>query len=69
MARPAPPLLDRAAYTVAEFCAAHRISRSTFYNLRKRGLGPVEARIGARVLISMEAASRWRRARERASAA
>jgi hypothetical protein len=29
------PLLERAAYTIREFCDAHRISKSTYYNLRK----------------------------------
>jgi hypothetical protein len=65
----APPLLERAAYTIREFCDAHRISRSTYYNLRKQGLGPDEARVRDRVIITMEAAARWRRARERATAA
>ena len=48
---------------------AHRISRSTYYNLRKQGLGPDEARVLDRVIITMEAAARWRKARERATAA
>jgi hypothetical protein len=65
----APPLLERAAYTIREFCDAHRISKSTYYNLRKQGLGPDEARVRDRVIITMEAAARWRRARERATAA
>jgi hypothetical protein len=65
----ASPLLERAAYTIREFCDAHRISKSTYYNLRKQGLGPDEARVRDRVIITMEAAARWRRARERATAA
>ena len=69
----APPLLERAAYTIREFCEAHRISKSTYYNLRKQGLGPdqcrgAELRPGGRVIITMEAAARWRRARERPTA-
>jgi hypothetical protein len=63
----APPLLERAAYTIREFCDAHRISKSTFYNLRKQGLSPEEAHVRDRVIITMEAAARWRRARERAT--
>jgi hypothetical protein len=63
------PLLERAAYTIREFCDAHRISKSTYYNLRKQGLGPDEARVRDRVIITMEAAARWRKARERATAA
>ena len=61
----APPLLERAAYTIREFCDAHRISKSPYYNLRKQGLGPDEARVLDRVIITMEAAARWRKARER----
>ena len=64
----APPLLERAAYTIREFCDAHRISKSTYYNLRKQDLGPDEARVRDRVIITMEAAARWRKARERATA-
>ncbi len=65
----APPSLDRAAYTIPEFCAAHRFSRSHYYNLKGRGLGPDEIRLGDRVLITVEAAIRWRKAREKATAA
>jgi len=61
--------LERAAYTIREFCDAHRISKSTYYNLRKQDLGPDEARVRDRVIITMEAAARWRKARERATAA
>jgi len=46
---------------------AHRISRSTYYNLRKQGLGPDEARVLDRVIITMEAAARWRKSRETAT--
>ena len=66
---PRPPLLERAAYTIAEFCAAHRFSRSHYYNLKRRGLGPDETRLGDRVLITVEAAIRWRRQREKAARA
>ena len=44
----APPLLERAAYTIREFCDAHRFSRSHYYNLKRRGLGPDETRLGDR---------------------
>jgi hypothetical protein len=49
------------AYNVKEFCKAHGISRSQFYVLRKKGLGPDEMRLLGRVLISRESASRWRK--------
>jgi hypothetical protein len=50
-----------AAYTIAEFCAAHRISRSQLYELWHAGKGPRVKRVGARVLITIEAAADWRR--------
>jgi hypothetical protein len=59
----------RAAYTVGEFCSAFRISRSKLYQLWELGIGPRVMRIGAKILISIEAASDWRREREAESAA
>ncbi|WP_192177681.1 hypothetical protein [Mesorhizobium amorphae] len=56
--------MDTAAYTIPEFCFAHRISRATFYNLMKAGLGPRTMQVGGRVLISKEAGGDWRKARE-----
>ena len=56
----------RAAYTISEFCRAHRISQSKYYALKNLGLGPVEMQVGRRRLISCEAAEAWRRAREAA---
>jgi hypothetical protein len=53
----------REAFSVAEFCTAHRISRASYYNQRKRGEGPDELHVGSRVLITLEAAHRWRRRR------
>lgn len=52
------------AYSIAEFCARNRISRTTYYTLKNEGKAPVEMKIGTRVLISVEAAAAWRRARE-----
>ena len=57
------------AYSVEEFCARHRISAQLFYKLKPLGLMPVTFNVGARVLISREAAAAWRRARELASRA
>jgi hypothetical protein len=51
-------------FTVAEFCSAHRISRSTLYNLWTAGTGPTVLRVGTKILISTEAAADWRRSRE-----
>jgi hypothetical protein len=58
----------RAAFTIAEFCEAHRISRATYYNLKAAGQGPIEMAVGARRIISDESAEDWRRQREAAAA-
>jgi hypothetical protein len=55
------------AYSIAEFCRQHSISTSMYFKLRAQGLGPTTMRVGSRVLISVEAAYRWRRGRERAT--
>jgi predicted DNA-binding transcriptional regulator AlpA len=52
------------AYSVREFCCLHGIGRSTFYALLAAGLGPRTFKVGARTLISAEAAEEWRRTRE-----
>jgi hypothetical protein len=57
-----------AAYPIPKFCNAHGISEAFYYKLREDGLGPDEIRLGNKVLISQEAAARWRAERERASA-
>jgi hypothetical protein len=51
-------------YTVAEFCSAHRISRSKLYQLWQAGEGPRVIVVGTRKLISTEAAAAWRATRE-----
>jgi hypothetical protein len=53
-----------AAYTIREFCEAHRISETMFFKLRNAGLGPREMRVLRKVIISIEAAAEWRRERE-----
>ncbi|AZO12525.1 MULTISPECIES: helix-turn-helix domain-containing protein [unclassified Mesorhizobium] len=57
------------AYSIPEFCAAHRISRATFYNLINAGTAPRTMKVGGRVLISKEAAADWRKACETSEAA
>ncbi len=52
------------ALSVAQFCAAHNLSRATFYNLLKIGQGPAIMKVGKRTLVSVEAAQRWRSAME-----
>ena len=54
----------RACFTLAEFCESHRISRSKFYQLVEQQIGPDLMRIGNKVLITAEAAARWRAERE-----
>jgi predicted DNA-binding transcriptional regulator AlpA len=56
------------AYSIEEFCKSHRISRGTFYNLLKAGHAPTIMKVGARTLVSAEAAAEWRRKMEAASA-
>ena len=58
-----------AAFTIAEFCRAHRISQSMYFKMRNLGLGPREMAVGSRRLISAEAARAWRKTRERAATA
>jgi hypothetical protein len=68
-APPAPrkkrDLLDvpQHAFTIQEFCDAHRISRSQFYELEKKGLAPVVTNLGGKLVIMAEAATAWRRKR------
>lgn len=54
------------AYTIAEFCAAHRISRAQYYVLKSKGRAPREMRSepNSGVRISREAAADWRRSLE-----
>jgi hypothetical protein len=54
--------LPRVAYSIPEFCKAHRISQAFFYELKRAGLGPREMVLGRRRIISCEAAADWRRA-------
>lgn len=53
-----------AAFSVREFCAAHRISRALFYLLQRRKTGPRVMRVGRRTLITAEAAAKWRQQME-----
>jgi hypothetical protein len=60
---------DLDAYSIEEFCRRHGISPQLFYKLKPQGLMPPTFRLGARVLISKEAAAAWRREREAATQA
>jgi hypothetical protein len=65
MPRGPPP--SRAAFTIREFCDAHRISPAKYFEMKREGWGPVEMEVGRRRLISYEAAGVWRRERETAT--
>jgi hypothetical protein len=62
-----PPRMAVAAYTIPEFCEAHRISRTHFYELQRRGLGPDVAELLGKKIITHESAGKWRRQRTAAS--
>jgi hypothetical protein len=66
-----PPIVElpRAAYTIAEFCEAHRMSQSFYFKIRGLGLGPRECRTLNKITISGESAADWRRANETAETA
>jgi predicted DNA-binding transcriptional regulator AlpA len=57
----------RHAYSVAEFCQAYGLSAPMFYKLRAKGQAPDVMKVGARTLISVEAADKWRKKLERAA--
>ena len=59
---------ERKTFTVVQFCNDHNISRSMFYELLADGRGPAVMKVGARTLISIEAAAAWRRRMESAAA-
>jgi hypothetical protein len=59
-----PPTL---AFTIQEFCDAHRISRSQYYALKQMRLGPVETDVAGKIIITIESAAAWRRKRTSAS--
>lgn len=59
---------SRSAFSVAEFCAAHGITKVTFYKSMKEGNGPRIMKVGTRTLISAEAAADWRRQCEEGAA-
>ena len=54
----------RLASSIKRHCEEHDISRSHYYELQKKNLGPKTMKVGHRKLISHEAAAEWRRQRE-----
>jgi hypothetical protein len=65
-----PPLAPtpRLALSIPAFCEAHDISEDFFYKLKRQGQTPRLMKVGARTLVSLEAAADWRREREVATA-
>jgi hypothetical protein len=61
-----PPLL---ALSILEFCAAFGISEDFFYKLKRQGKAPTLMKVGARTMVSIQAADEWRIERERAAKA
>jgi hypothetical protein len=57
------------SYTVAEFCAAERISRSMLYKAWAEGWGPNFYRVGVTRRITHRARLEWQRQREAEAAA
>ena len=51
-------------YTIPQFCDGANVSRTHFYDLLKKGLGPRTMKVGRRTLISAEAAAEWCRRME-----
>jgi hypothetical protein len=55
---------EKHSYTPDEWRRKHRLSKSTYYNLRKLGALPDLIRLGAKQLITHEADQRWQAERE-----
>jgi predicted DNA-binding transcriptional regulator AlpA len=51
-------------FTIDEWCQKNRLSRSTFYKLKKAGKAPRLAKVLEAVRITEEADKEWVKARE-----
>lgn len=56
------------SFTIPQWCAHRKVSRSMFYKLRGVGKAPRTHSVGTRQLISTEADAEWLCEREAASA-
>lgn len=45
--------------TIDQFCARHRMGRTTYFKIRSHGYGPKELRYGRLVRITAEAEREW----------
>jgi hypothetical protein len=62
--------IERKAFTIPQFCTRNGDLSEGFYRkMRKERIGPQETRILDRVIITVEAETKWRREREAASKA
>jgi predicted DNA-binding transcriptional regulator AlpA len=64
-----PRVAEPLVYDLAEFCAAHKLSRSSFYELAREGQAPKIFKIGSSIRITQESAAAWRAQREAEAAA
>jgi len=62
-------LTEPDALSIRQFCERHNISQSFFFKLRARGEAPQTIAVGARRLITKEAARAWRKRRAQAAVA
>ena len=53
--------VPRMGFTIEEFSRAHGFSRATYYNMKKRKQGPDEMWVCGKIIITTEAAARWRK--------
>jgi len=58
---------NKATYSVQGFCEDHNLSRGMFYKLEQAGQAPRSFKVGARRLITKEAAKDWRHEMEQRS--
>jgi len=57
---------DGPAFTIPQFCSHYQFSRPFYYELKKKGKGPVEIRIGRAVRILHKWRKAWEAARTEA---
>ena len=59
-------VLQKLGLSIREFLIFHGISEGFYFELKKQGKGPREMHVGARRIISIEEAAKWRAARTKA---
>lgn len=55
-----PDKKPQSAFTIQQFCEDHSFSKNMFYKLKRAGLAPKMIAVGARRIITVEAAMEWR---------